>query len=93
MLAFFGQISYELYLYHLLCFRLYYRWLTPGVTQWTSAGLYTRFVVAGGAAVLLATISRRTVEGSLLRFKDRPLSVCVNRARGSLDSADQSAAA
>jgi peptidoglycan/LPS O-acetylase OafA/YrhL len=79
VLTFVGEISYGLYLYHLMCFwmieslsaRAVARgWLTPGWIEpfW---GLWLRVLLAGVPAVVLAWFSRRYVEEPFLRLKER----------------------
>lgn len=75
-LRFLGYISYGLYLIHLLAFRMYDRlgrrfWptLLPGKGQFSLIVL--RFVLAGGAAILVAFLSRKYFEEPFLRLKDR----------------------
>jgi peptidoglycan/LPS O-acetylase OafA/YrhL len=63
-LLFFGEISYGLYLVHMLCWMLYDRYF--GDAYLTHAGaLLLRFVVANGVAVLLATLSKRYFENRI----------------------------
>jgi peptidoglycan/LPS O-acetylase OafA/YrhL len=74
VLCFFGEISYGLYLVHLLAFMTYdtvaHRfapdWLPP---EPRLAAILVRFVVAGTAATLVATVSRRTLEAWFLARK------------------------
>ena len=68
--TFFGDISYGLYLIHLLLLQIYDRRFGPGfATEWRL--LTMRFVVANGAAVALATASSRWFEDPILRLKSR----------------------
>ena len=78
-LTFVGEISYGLYLYHLMCFWMIEwlstrgvarGWITPGWIEpfW---GLWVRVLLAGVPAVLLAWLSRRYVEEPFLRMKER----------------------
>jgi peptidoglycan/LPS O-acetylase OafA/YrhL len=76
LLRFFGYISYGLYLIHMLVFRVYDRgahryWpqMLPSVGHFDLVVL--RFLIAGGAAILLAYLSRKYFEDSFLRLKDR----------------------
>ena len=76
LLRFFGYISYGLYLIHMLVFRVYDRvahryWpqLLPSVGHFDLVVL--RFLLAGGAAILLAYLSRKYFEDRFLRLKDR----------------------
>jgi len=76
ILQFLGRISYGLYLVHLLVFRLYDKlgrkyfpeWLPVDGAFWR---IPLRFVLAGGAAVLIAYLSRRFFEERFLRQKYR----------------------
>jgi peptidoglycan/LPS O-acetylase OafA/YrhL len=75
-LIFFGKISYGLYLYHLMTY-IGYDWITRrinfnsrlGLTLWEQT--WSRVVVAGAAAILIAYLSRRYFEEPFLRLKDR----------------------
>jgi peptidoglycan/LPS O-acetylase OafA/YrhL len=76
LLRFLGYISYGLYLIHMLAFRVYDRaahryWpqLLPSVGHFDLVVL--RFAVAGGAAIVLAYLSRKYFEDRFLRLKDR----------------------
>jgi peptidoglycan/LPS O-acetylase OafA/YrhL len=67
-LLFFGEISYGLYLIHMLCWMWYDRLF--GDAYLTHAGaLLTRFAIANGTAVLLATLSKRYLENPIMRLK------------------------
>jgi peptidoglycan/LPS O-acetylase OafA/YrhL len=75
-LRFIGRISYGLYLIHLLVFRLYdkaCRRFAPSLlpTDGHFSIVLVRFAVAGGAAILIAYLSRRFFEEPFLRLKDR----------------------
>jgi len=75
-LRFFGDISYGLYLVHLVLFNVFdnlWRRLLPGMPSFKGhfEAMLLRFVVAGSAAVLVATISRWYFEEPFLRLKDR----------------------
>lgn len=75
VLRFLGYISYGLYLDHLLAFRMYDRFCRHFVPQWIpSSGHFglvlLRFVLAGGAAMGVAYLSRRFYEEQFLRLKD-----------------------
>jgi len=73
---FFGYISYGLYLFHFMVFRIYDKvtWAYWPQLQ-PSAGHFglvmIRFAVAGGAAVGLAYLSRKYYEERFLSLKDR----------------------
>jgi len=68
--VFFGEISYGLYLIHLLLLQIYDREFGAGfAADWRL--LMVRFVVANGAAVGLAVASRRWFEDPILRMKSR----------------------
>jgi peptidoglycan/LPS O-acetylase OafA/YrhL len=75
-LIFFGQISYGLYLYHLMIF-VGFEWATKRIdilsrlnlTLWGQA--WARMLIAGAAAVVVAYLSRRFFEEPFLRLKDR----------------------
>ena len=70
ILVFFGEISYGLYLIHVLCGTLYDR--AFGYSYRTHAGvLLIRFVAVNSIAVLLATLSRRYFENPIMRLRDR----------------------
>ena len=74
-LRFLGYLSYGLYLDHLLAFRMYDRICRHYLPQFTpSAGRFElvllRFVLAGGAAIGAAYLSRRFFEERFLRLKD-----------------------
>ena len=76
LLAFVGEISYGLYLIHLLCFDLYDRWvgsLWPGLLRAEGRmGLMAlRLLMSAGLAIALAWLSRRYFEEPFLRLKDR----------------------
>jgi peptidoglycan/LPS O-acetylase OafA/YrhL len=76
VLRFLGYISYGLYLIHLLVFRTYdklcrnfWPWLQP--TSGRFGLVVLRFLLAGGAAVGVAYLSRKYFEERFLRLKDR----------------------
>lgn len=75
VLEFFGEISYGLYLYHLLVFWGVEWLLNNGVIpRWKVdllQGLSVRFLICGGIAVGIAWVSRRYVEEPFLRLKVR----------------------
>ena len=74
-LRFFGEISYGLYLYHLLAFRgmdyLASRGIVPWIGTQRIGPLLARFVLAFGLAVGLAYISRKTFEEYFLSLKKK----------------------
>jgi peptidoglycan/LPS O-acetylase OafA/YrhL len=69
-LVFLGDISYGLYLIHLLLLQIYDRVFGTGFAHdpWL---LVVRFVVANGVAVGVAMVSRRWFEDPILRLKGR----------------------
>jgi peptidoglycan/LPS O-acetylase OafA/YrhL len=68
--VFFGEISYGLYLIHLLLLQIYDRAFGIGFqTDWRL--LLVRFAVANGAAVGIAAASKRWLEDPILRLKSR----------------------
>jgi peptidoglycan/LPS O-acetylase OafA/YrhL len=76
ILLFFGEISYGLYLIHLLVFWGYDRFAShyaPGFDSNFSAwkGLWFRFIVASLVAVGVSFLSRRYFENPFLRLKDK----------------------
>ena len=75
-LRFFGYISYGLYLLHMIVFRAYDSlgrrfWPAHQPTSEHFGLVLIRFVIAGGAAVALAYVSRVYFEENFLRLKDR----------------------
>jgi peptidoglycan/LPS O-acetylase OafA/YrhL len=78
VLQFFGEISYGLYLIHMLVFDVFdhfaFRYF-PILSNTLIAGhfalIVVRFVLAAGAAVTIAYLSRRTLEAKFLSLKDR----------------------
>jgi peptidoglycan/LPS O-acetylase OafA/YrhL len=74
-LRFFGEISYGLYLYHLLVFEgfdyLAARNLLPLPKTGPGPLLLIRFTVASSVAVTIAYVSRRLFEDRFLRLKGR----------------------
>ena len=74
VLRFFGEISYGLYLIHMLVFSLGDAIATRYGLSWTATTatpqlVVTRFLVLGGFAVAVALLSRRTLEAYFLRMK------------------------
>jgi peptidoglycan/LPS O-acetylase OafA/YrhL len=68
--VFFGEISYGLYLIHLLLLQIYDRMWGGGFkSDWRL--LLVRFVVANGVAVGMAVLSKRYFEDPILRLKSR----------------------
>jgi peptidoglycan/LPS O-acetylase OafA/YrhL len=75
-LLFFGDISYGLYVIHMLVFMSYRRIFHP------VAGLRSvlvQFTVCSLVAIALATLSRFTIEAWFLSLKDKPLKVWRKR--------------
>jgi peptidoglycan/LPS O-acetylase OafA/YrhL len=74
-LEFFGEISYGLYLYHLLVFRGFEWLLNNGTIRRLQIdpvlGLSIRLLICGGIAVGIAYLSRRYFEEPFLRLKSR----------------------
>jgi peptidoglycan/LPS O-acetylase OafA/YrhL len=76
VLLFFGEISYGLYLIHLLIFWGYDKYvqkLAPKLIEEQNdwRWIWLRFAVAGSLAVIVAYLSRRFFEEPFLRLKDR----------------------
>jgi peptidoglycan/LPS O-acetylase OafA/YrhL len=75
VLGFFGRISYGLYLVHLVMFMLYDNLITrvaPAMAEARPHSLFLivlRLMVAGGASVAIAKLSRETFEEFFLRKK------------------------
>jgi peptidoglycan/LPS O-acetylase OafA/YrhL len=68
--VFFGEISYGLYLIHMLCGILYDR--AFGYAYLTHAGaLLIRFAAVNSIAILLATLSKRYFENPIMRLKEK----------------------
>jgi peptidoglycan/LPS O-acetylase OafA/YrhL len=75
VLRFFGYLSYGLYLYHMLAFRMYDRICRNYFPQLIPSNghfklVLLRFVLAGGGALAIAYLSRRFFEERFLRMKD-----------------------
>jgi peptidoglycan/LPS O-acetylase OafA/YrhL len=68
LLLFFGEISYGLYLVHLLVFMVYRRILHPGDSL---VPVLAQFVICSAISIAAATISRFTIEEWFLAQKDR----------------------
>lgn len=75
LLEFFGEISYGLYLYHLMVLNafewLIYRSVIPRLVAHPFLGLWVRFLLVGAASVGVAYVSRRQFEDRFLRLKER----------------------
>jgi peptidoglycan/LPS O-acetylase OafA/YrhL len=76
ILLFFGRISYGLYLYHLLVFTAYDRFVARFASQVVAnlsswQNLWLRFTIVGLIAVVISYLSRRYFEEPFLRLKDR----------------------
>lgn len=69
-LLFFGEISYGLYLVHVLVFITYRRLFHPGDDL---SAILLQFAVCSLVSITLATLSRFTVEAWFLNWKDRLL--------------------
>jgi peptidoglycan/LPS O-acetylase OafA/YrhL len=74
-LEFFGEISYGLYLYHLMVLNgfawLASRGVIPRLATDPFLGLWIRFVIVSGFSVGVAYVSRRQFEDRFLRLKNR----------------------
>lgn len=78
ILQFFGEISYGLYLIHMLVFEVfdhfasrYFPALAETAVQGNFSLMLVRFTIAASTAVAIAFLSRRTIEARFLSFKDR----------------------
>ena len=75
-LRFLGEISYGLYLVHVLVFEAFDAWIAP-TTPWFDRSdprltpIVVRFVASAAVSVLVATLSRRTLEAWFLARKER----------------------
>ncbi len=74
-LRFFGEISYGLYLLHMLFFYGYEEtvrryWPSLGVVNGQFGNVVLQFICAGGASIIVATLSRRCFEEYFLSLKD-----------------------
>jgi peptidoglycan/LPS O-acetylase OafA/YrhL len=79
ILTLFGEISYGLYLLHMLIFNIFdnlQHQFFPLVPSFKGhfAVMTVRFLISGSIAILLAFLSRRYFEEPFLRLKDRNLS-------------------
>lgn len=75
-LRFFGEISYGLYLYHMLFFFIYEHivirlWPSLMAANGHFRNITLQFVAAGGTSILLSFISKRYFENYFLSLKDR----------------------
>jgi peptidoglycan/LPS O-acetylase OafA/YrhL len=78
LLRFFGEISYGLYLIHMLIFRVFdnlHRRFFPQIPQYhlNFGVMLGRLAIFGGVAVFVAFVSRRYFEQPFLSLKDRLL--------------------
>jgi len=76
VLQFLGRISYGLYLFHLLVFQLYDAFtarFVPAIVahDGSFSTILLRFLVASGASIAFAYLSRRYFEEPFLALKDR----------------------
>jgi len=83
ILRFFGEISYGLYLLHMLAFNIFdnlQHELFPQVPSFKGHFniMVVRFVICGSLAVGAAFLSRRYFEEPFLRLKDRAQSTAEN---------------
>jgi peptidoglycan/LPS O-acetylase OafA/YrhL len=67
-LVFFADISYGLYLIHMLCGILYDRVFGHAYLNRADL-LVTRFLIVNGIAILLATVSKRYFENPIMRLR------------------------
>ena len=68
---FFGNISYGLYLYHLLFFSIFDRLVTRPTVVSTDLFVFGRFVCVASVAIIFSYVSRNTLEEYFLQLKDR----------------------
>jgi len=85
-LRFFGEISYGLYLIHMLIFNIFdnlQRQFLPRLPLFKGHFdvMVVRFLICGSLAIGLAFLSRRYFEEPFLRLKDRPPSAATNAVR------------
>ncbi len=73
VLKFLGFISYGLYLIHVLAFRwsevLLLRLFPPLISSWPTVAMLLRFTLGCGLAIMVAYLSRTTLEDRFLRVK------------------------
>lgn len=86
ILTFFGEISYGLYLIHMLIFNVFdnlQHLFFPRVPSFKGHFdvMTIRFLISGSIAILLAVLSRRYFEERFLRLKDRELSPSTDAVR------------
>ena len=86
ILTFFGEISYGLYLIHMLVFNLFdnlQHQFFPRVPSFRGHFdvMTVRFLISGSIAILLALLSRRYFEERFLRLKGRELSPSADAVR------------
>lgn len=75
LLQFFGEISYGVYLIHMLIFDVVDRWLPASVasladTKWRFEFVLLRFCLGAGLTIAVAYLSRRHFEEFFLRLKN-----------------------
>lgn len=75
LLQFFGEISYGVYLIHMLMFDFEDRWLPASISNWADSSwrfefMLLHFCLGAGLTVGLAYLSRRYFEEFFLRLKD-----------------------
>jgi len=85
-LTFFGEISYGLYLLHMLVFNIFDNFqhrFFPLIPEFRGhiEVMTVRFLIGGSVAVFLAFLSRRYFEEPFLRLKDRDLSEAADPRR------------
>lgn len=68
--VFFGDISYGLYLIHMICLEIYDRFADKSF-QSSGRALWVRFLICNGIAILLAYVSKRFFENPILKLKNR----------------------
>jgi len=75
LLQFFGEISYGVYLIHMLMFDIVDRWMPASISNLANGGwrfefMLLRFGLGAGATVAVAYLSRRYFEEFFLRMKN-----------------------